>query len=339
MSSDIFINEKVWNNFTDEQTEEYVEAVFQYYRKNGFPYYPTDLEYRQKEFKKLQSYDIDKVLEDGVIRQTMHGLALAWSYQPHAYNVQVGGKKTPLEAFEDDEVFYKIIRKRLRTGTYMSDSGMRKMLKMFSGVQGVSNFRPTAAAAIYKHFAPNGRVWDMSMGYGGRMLGAITAGIDRYYGNDPCEQTFEGLNQMSKDFSGDTHVIMSMLGSELGHPQIEEESLDLCFTSPPYFGLEQYSDEETQSYIKYPTKEEWVNGFLGDTFAHCYRYLKSDNHMVINIADTKQFQGLEKEAVRIACKTGFDFKGAWRLALSKPMSKSKHTGGFKYEPLFIFKKP
>jgi len=37
-----------------------------------------------------------------------------------------------------------------------------------------------------------GTVWDPSMGYGGRLLGAIAAGVN-YIGTDPCIPTYEGL--------------------------------------------------------------------------------------------------------------------------------------------------
>ena len=49
---DIFINKKVWNTFTDEQRKEYQKEVFDYYRSNGFPFYPTTKKFRDNEFKK-----------------------------------------------------------------------------------------------------------------------------------------------------------------------------------------------------------------------------------------------------------------------------------------------
>ena len=37
------------------------------------------------------------------------------------------------------------------------------------------------------------------MGYGGRLLGAITAGVN-YIGTDPCIPTFEGLEKIRDDY-------------------------------------------------------------------------------------------------------------------------------------------
>ena len=73
-------------------------------------------------------------------------------------------------------------------------------------------------------------------------------------------------------------------GSETFQPK--SESLDLCFTSPPYFDTEKYSDEESQSYKKFPTKDEWVNGFLKTTIENCYRGLKKGGYMLYNIKHT-----------------------------------------------------
>ena len=60
---DIFINKKVWNTFTDEQRKEYQKEVFDYYRSNGFPFYPTTKKFRDNEFKKLRSFRGDILID------------------------------------------------------------------------------------------------------------------------------------------------------------------------------------------------------------------------------------------------------------------------------------
>jgi len=263
----------------------FARDIFHYYREHGFPYYYFDDESRLKEFRKLMNYDRSNLFQDGVFKQTMHGLGLAWSYFPYSFEVKCGNKISPYEAFMDDEIFMKVIQKRLKMGTYMSDSGIRKMLKIYSGVQAVSNFRPTAAATIYDVFAKDGVVWDMSGGWGGRLFGAIASGVKRYIATEPSTETFEGLMEIVEDYGENIDTWIYNMGSEDYKPN--KNSLNLCFTSPPYFDLEKYSDEKTQSYIKYPTKEEWIEGYLTETFKNCYYGLKSGAVMLINIADIK----------------------------------------------------
>lgn len=334
---EIFVNESQWAFMNQEQLAIFAAKIFGYYRETGFPYYPTGAEYRQKEFEKLKKFDYNTLLDGDTIKQSMHGLALAWSYFPHAFNVRCNDMMTPYEAFMSDEIFQKVIAKRLKMGSYISDSGIRKMLKIYTGVQGVSNFRPTAAACIYNKYAENGIVWDMSGGWGGRLLGAIIAGVDTYIATEPSTNTFEGLAKLATDFSNDMDFELYPCGSEEFRPN--KQCLDLCFTSPPYFDLEKYADEPTQSYIKYKTKKEWIDGFLAQTFENCYCGLKVGGHMIINIADVKGKHNLnlENETKILAEKIGFKYRGELKLALSNINLRGKEEK-FKYEPIYIFEK-
>lgn len=332
---DVFVNEKHWRAMNSTQLSEFSNKIFQYYRDNGFPYYPTDMEYRVKEFNKLMSYNRDYLLEDDVVKQTMHGLGLAWSYFPHSFNVRCNDKKTPYEAFINDDIFRKVIDRRLKIGTFISDAGIRKMLKIYSGVQGVSNFRPTAAAAIYDAFAEKGVVWDMSGGWGGRLLGAITSGVDTYIATEPSTKTYNGLVQLVGDFGSDINCELYCMGSEEFKP--EKNSLDLCFTSPPYFDLEKYSNESTQSYLKFKDKENWIEGFLRPTFENCHYGLKQYGVMLINIADPKGKDNinLESKTIRVAEESGFKLVKYLKLALSNVNMRKKEKK-FKYEPIYLF---
>jgi hypothetical protein len=331
------INENYWRDMLPMELENFATKIFIHYRETGFPYYPTDMETRRKDFEKLMKYDRSTMFENDVIKQSMHGLGLAWSYFPHSFNVKSNDKMTPYEAFMNDEIFMKVIRKRLQMGTYISDSGIRKMLKIYTGVQGVSNFRPTAAACIYNTFAKDGVVWDMSGGWGGRLLGAIAGGVKEYIATEPSELTFNGLHDMAEDFAGDMLYDIFKCGSECYQP--EKGMLDLCFTSPPYFDLEKYADEPSQSYVKFNTKEAWVEGFLRPTFENCYYGLKSDGLMIINIADVKGKHNinLEDKTIQVAAQTGFRLAKKFYLALSNVNLRDKNTK-FKYEPIYLFMK-
>lgn len=331
---EVFVNEKHWKNMNEIQLEDFTKLIFNYYRQEGFPYYPTDNEIRNKEFQKLINYDRTNLFQDKIIKQTMHGLGLAWSYFPHAFNVKCGNKMTSYEAFMDDEVFLKVIKKRLKMGTYISDSGIRKMLKIYSGVQAVSNFRPTAAATIYDTFAKDGVVLDMSGGWGGRLLGAMISSVNTYIATEPSTQTFNGLNELADDFIGHVDAWIYNMGSEDYRPP--KNSLDLCFTSPPYFNLEKYADEPSQSYVKYSTREEWIEGYLVETFKNCYYGLKSGAVMLINIADIKGNE-LKNDMIKTAEKVGFKYRTIYKLALSNVNLRNKDKK-FKYEPIYLFVK-
>lgn len=335
LGTNIFINKSVWGNYTESEIVEYKNRVFSHYRRVGFPFFPSDKEYRDYEFNKLIQFSASKVLCDGKLNQTMHGLGLAWSYMPHSWNVVCNDKMTPMQAFLDDTIFRKVIDKRISIGDNISDNGIRKMLKMYTGIQSVSNFRPTAAYALYNHFCKEGdTVLDMSMGFGGRLLGAIKARVN-YIGCDPSVLSHNGCVDIINDYGNSDNIYTTLLcGSE--DLALPDGSVDFAFTSPPYFDTEKYSLDSNQSYLKFQTRDKWVEGFLKETFRRVHSSLKEGKVMAINIANVPNFKNLENECIRVATEVGFSLADTWRLALSKPPAKNKV--GFKYEPIFIFTK-
>jgi hypothetical protein len=322
--------------------ENLVEATFQLYRIKGFPYYSLTAEEKSKSLIKLIKYDHSNLLTERTIRQTMHGLALAWSYFPHAWSVQCGTMKTPMQVFNSDRDFRGAIFKRLKYGTGdLTDASIRKGLRSFSGTQGVSNFRPTAAAAIYHTFLPSkgGTVWDMSSGYGGRLLGAIACDrVSRYIGTDPCSRTMAGLKTMARELGREgLEIELHEVGSEGFLP--ERNSLSACFSSPPYFAMEKYSSEGTQSYLKFPSKEEWLHGFLGSTLDNCWYGLKQSGRLIVNIANVRSYPALEDDFVRMAVSRGWKLEHTVNYSLSRMMGTRKPGDEpFKYEPVFVFRK-
>ena len=325
-----------------------VNEVYDIWKAKGFPYYPTDYNWRKGEFAKMMRFDRSTLLKpkQKVVGSSAHGLSLAWSYMPHHWGIQCGTMKTPMEIWNDEEHFKKGIRKLL-TGTFwdqkeyhnITASDLRSVLRRYSGTQAVSNFRPTAAALMYDKFLEKasplfntkaGTTWDMSCGYGGRLLGSIAADVN-YIGTDPCTETFEGLKQIKEDWGSSNRTIeLYQMGSEEFWPDMN--TIDLCFTSPPYFDWEKYSEEETQSYKKYPTSEEWLNGFLLDTIDKCHHGLKLGGILALNVANTRRIKNFEDETLRLAKMIHFKHIDTWKLQLSS------QQGTPKYEQIFIFQK-
>lgn len=330
-----YIGQAHWSDMDDPQRELFVEQIIRHYRTNGFPHYAMPLVERQREFAKLCRANFDSLVSGQIIKQTMAGLGLAWHYFPHAWEVKCNGLLTPMEVFSSDELFRKALRKRLTWGTYISDSGIRKALKTFSGAQAVSNFRPTAAAAIYRHLG--GRVvWDMSCGFGGRLLGALASGyVQKYIGTEPSGKTYDALLEIKRDFYNSVAVELHQCGSEDYRP--EPESLDLCFTSPPYFDCEKYSDEITQSYIKFPGKELWLRSFMGETIANCHAGLRRSGLLALNIAPVKSYPEVVDDVKALAISIGFKHQRTMQLELSRMMG-TKQKGAYKYEPILVFEK-
>jgi hypothetical protein len=327
----------------DSIDELVVNQIYDYWRNKGFPYFDLSKEEKEQEFRKFLKFNYETIIQDQIVRQVMSGLGLLWSYFPHHWEVPIQNMKTPMEVWLDDDRLKKAIRARIKNnGFKLDDKGsafiepwsMRKGLSRASGAQRVSNFRPTAAAAIYNRYAGNGVVWDMSCGYGGRLLGAIgSSRVKTYLGTEPSTETFTGLTALSSDFAHKTNTSVKLFqqGSELGIDNYITQEVDLCFTSPPYFNTEKYSNEPTQSAIKFSTVELWNEGFLRETIKAAERVLKDTGYLILNVANVKTHKTLENDTVEIAKQEGFELKEVLKLTLSN-ITK----GGFKYEPIFVF---
>lgn len=328
------INESYWKSMDEKQLNIFKEEIFQYYRNKGFPYYNLTVEQQKESIGKMDIYmnSNKNIIEGNIVRQTMHCLSTAWSYFPKSWEVITNNKYSPIQLFNDDELFRKIISKRLKRGTYISDSGLRKELKTNSLAQGVSNFRPTASRAIYDKYSGNGYVFDPCMGYGGRLLGAISSPRVKYYeGCDPNTETFDGLSKMAKNLQDTTKVVLNNIGVEEYEPK---DKFDLVFTSPPYFDTEKYSEEETQSYLKFPTYEKWLNGFLRKLVENSIDLLNNGGYFIINIANVKNAKNLESDFNEI-CKGFLDLK---YVKMYKMQLSSINKLGHKYEPIFVYNK-
>jgi len=325
-------------------------ADFEHYRKQGFPVYSLKRDEKRQELLDLLIADHSGIIDkQGRIKQTMHGLALAWHFHPLAWTVRCGKRKTPVELFSDDLLFLRAIERRTKLGNAFTDSGLRKILSSFSSTQSVSNFRPTAAAAVYHRLLPErgGVVWDMCSGFGGRLLGAIACDrVDAYIGTDPSTYAIDGLREMAAELVPMAEelgrrtlgVELHRVGSEDFVP--ERNSVDVAFTSPPFGpGHEKYTDEPSQSYKKFPTQNEWLHGFIGATLRNCAHGLNRNGILAINIASVAAYPNLAKAFVEYAQGNGWRLIETLQLQLSK-MVGLKHIGksAFKSEPIFIFRK-
>ena len=146
--------------------------------------------------------------------------------------------------------------------------------------------------------------------------------------------TYDGLLNLNEDF-GNKNYEFHKCGSEEFLPA--KNSLDLCFTSPPYFNTEVYSNESSQSCIKFGSKEDWLNNFLKKTFENCYHGLKDNKCMLINIANVKTYKNLEADTVKVANEVGFKLQRTLNYSLSNVNMTNKNDK-FKYEPIFVFQK-
>lgn len=317
--------------------EEAIEYYCKWYREHGYPNYnPEDYD-PIGEITKLIDFDEKSIVENENIGQTMHSCGYLFSLFPHWASVSTEGSISVLDAWNDDKIFKELIRKTVEynlkhSNRFWSENRIRQNSKVYGSKSSVSNFRPTAAKYLYNTYGNKGNVFDPCAGWGGRMLGFLASNCKEYVCCDPSTETVKGLEIIKKTYSFlGKNISINCIGAE--DYVIEKEHFDFAFTSPPYFNTEHYSDEDTQSWKRFPKYDQWVEGFLRPMLKNCYDGLKPDRYCLINIANTKTGKTLEQDTVRIAKEIGFAHEGELKLILSSIAGK-----GIKTEPVFIFKK-
>lgn len=333
-------NDVIHNYFTESEIDIIIKKIIQFYREAGFPYYEYDDKKMRSDYHNaLQSKISDIEISDNELQQNMSGLYFLNFFHPEMWEVRCNKSRTPMEVFNDDSLLYNAIRKRIS----MSDSKMapfniRKSIKVFSGSQSVSNFRPTIAKYIYDKYAPiNATVLDPCMGYGGRMLGAyMSTKVVEYTGIDPNGVTIKNNIKIYDELKQHPYPYKELRFIELPFEDFEtDEKYDLIFTSPPYFNIEKYSNDSTQSWVRYPTLEGWLDGFLHPLVEKSYNFLKSDGYFIINIdGGSKIIDPFVEMAEEF-----FTLVETKYMRLSKVLgNRQTNKDKFKLEPIFIFKK-
>lgn len=201
----------------------------------------------------------------------------------------------------------------------------------------VTNFNPVVARKIYERYVPfdDATIFDYSCGFGSRMLGALSSKYKYHYiGVEPYEELYQRLLVFSKWITSTLlHKSSSRiynLGSEIFIPDLIGK-VDLSFSSPPYFNYETYTNCETQSYIKYPTYDEWLEKYVAETVKNIFEYTKEGGLHLVNLEDTKRIK-LIRDWIEIALSIGF------KLEQIEEISTKRRTTSKNQNKLLIFKK-
>lgn len=334
-----------WFTLRGMERERIVDLCFRYWRKRGFPHYDLSKEEMKEEFLRITETPKERMVLGNLLQMSMIGLKLANHFHPQMWRVQVKGSKAPVDRFNDDEKLRAVILKALKVfpnRLSTNDSNMRRMLKTYSNTACVSNFRPTVAKAIYEYFSGDGdSVLDFSAGYGGRLLGCLSL-RRAYTGIDPCYKQILGLKRMVATLDSlvnlNTKANIVFGCAEDVMPSLKSSSVSLIFSSPPYFDLERYSEDNRQSYIRYPLYAEWIEKFLKKIITESYRLLEPGGYFVVNIADINGYR-LAEDALRIA-KNSFTLSRVLQMRLgNKPYLRAQRKDAYKFEPVFVFRKP
>ena len=336
-----------YNNADPIGKAEIVETLFNYYRETGFPR------------KKISSSNLcnmlntvintpSVLLENNLLQCNTIGIQLANYFHSHMYAVKHSNTKafSPKEMFDSDEHLKDCINRCMELGKSVTHGHLLKILKARDGVRSVVNFKPAVAKFLYQTYVPeNGKVLDPCAGYSGRLIGCIAANKNIYYeGIDPDGKTAKGNMRCASLFASKYDIFDRIykfgFSFHLGcaediMPKLQG-SYDFIFTSPPYFNVEKYSNIPNQSYLRYPTYEEWMNGFLYKIVNESKRLLTENGKLAINIKDYKKY-AIATDLIKYCTGNGWKLETTYQMKLPN-REYHLNKSAFHTEPIFVFGK-
>jgi tRNA G10 N-methylase Trm11 len=165
-------------------------------------------------------------------------------------------------------------------------SWIRRAVYMVAGLANSSFYRPHLSRQICMMTGKeHGTVFDPCMGWGGRMLGVTSLGWN-YIGCDPNTETYNNLHKIANFVDIGKQVSLLNIGAE--DYSYKGKHVDVVVTSPPYFNLEVYNNEEDQSYNEFTSYEAWRDGWYVPLIENCLSIIKDDGISAWNVMNFKK---------------------------------------------------
>lgn len=328
---------QIYNQADDADKEELLDLITDFISALGYPHRHLSDSQLQKDMHML-SKTKNPELPDNHLQINTVGLSIANFFHHHMMKVRCGKNRTPYEQFANKDLLRDAIQRWMDLGNKPSFSGLRRILRTRDGVRSVVNFKPAIAQYFYKKYCPNnGEALDPCAGYGGRLTGCISTNKNiLYHGIDPCGPTAIGNTRLASTFKDWKFRFRFDTGcAEDIMPTLSKKSYDLIFTSPPFFNTEQYSNEKSQSWVRYPKYDEWRDKFLKVIINYSQLLLRG-GYLILNVKNYKNAP-IADDTVSITTEHGFHLVKTYHMRLPNidyQLSKERvwHT-----EPIFVFR--
>jgi len=216
----------------------------------------------------------------------------------------------------------------------------KKELRIMIGLRKyiASQHKPNVTKCLTEYLGSK-TILDFSAGWGDRLSGACASStINHYVGIDPRKENHPIYKKQAEFYQKHTTFFENPTKVDLHQSPAEDfdyseyqDYFDLVFTSPPYFNVERYGDDDTQSWIRYKDIDGWNKNFLHKTLENIIPTVKKGGLIAINIADvftsgkgsTKDWKEITNPMGDFLISKGLTYKGC----IGMEMAKRPNSGG------------
>ena len=145
-------------------------------------------------------------------------------------------------------------------------------------ISAINIFRPLLAMEIYVKYKPT-CVLDFTCGWGGRLIGACALNIPNYIGIDINTNLINPYLEMKTFFNNISETNVDIFFENSVTFDYSKINYDMVLTSPPYYFLEKYSNNETYN----NSKNEMKNKFYIPVISNTYKHLQQGGKYCLNV--------------------------------------------------------
>lgn len=317
--------------------------------------------HRKEIFKKYNKEELIKDIENYKNGNGKLSKVLNHFFEECIFNCKSNKYRyTPMEVLQNEEFMNWILEYIKSKPNFYTGNEISNIKSFFRNgtryARKVANFCPKNARDIYfKYFDKNSinkiNCLDTSCGFGSRMSAVLLTGHN-YFGIDPNielqKKLFECAEFYYKNGFIDNEQKCNLFtqGSEILISELIN-TIDVSFTSPPYFNLETYSEDNKASNKHYDCYDNWIKFFAIPTINNTYNYLKIGGYAMINIKNMTNLgkQPLFNDFFNIFKSIdGFEFVEIFEMEHQSKKNfimncnyTKEQYNGFK-EPIMVFKK-
>lgn len=302
-NEDINVNINGLQKMGDEIKISDIISYYIYHEKIEYPYQKKFMRDPKKLFNNLKNYKMkyreDKFKLLSRYRSKYGDKKVGYIISDHDYeNINIlsdffqekcrlkckrhNQKYAPVEHWNNPKLLRKILQEMIIKKINITNYEIREYF--YNNIRECNAFKITVARCIYILFKAK-RILDISSGWGDRLLAAMSLDekIEYYNGTDPNTCTHKNYIKIINYFNMNPkkYNIQNLPFEEA----IFNKTYNVIFTSPPYFNLEKYTDETSQSMHSHENLHDWIINFLFYSLKKAWDLLEMDGHMIISIED------------------------------------------------------
>ena len=248
------------------------------------------------------------------------GMKLSEHYCPNFYDIE-NNTGISFKSLWTPTNLEKILRwnRKSHSTPYLSE--LKRGIYFCCGLTKNTMYRPQMMKLACLKYKPE-IVLDPCAGWGGRMLGAVSYGA-QYIAFEPNTTTYNNLMSMA-NFLGIQNKVTLICDDARNMKQYNLPKVDLVLTSPPYFDLEVYTHEQTQSINNTTTYQDWADGFLREVIKLGIEHLKDNGTSCWNVGKVKN-RDMNVDVLKYHNEFGYDKVDVLSVISSKRQSNQTVT--------------